>query len=143
PPLKSTLRTVLGDKTMTFTGVDYPADVFGFLESGSAQGDAEMAREISNRPRLSSASLISTGYSQGGQLVHKSAKMLDPDVSARIKAVVIFGDPDNGQTVQGIPSSAIDIICHTGDAVCADGRGAGLLQILNLAFILLTAPEHT
>jgi len=36
------------------------------------------------------AKLVSSGYSQGGQLVHNSAAMLSSAVLNRINAVVIF-----------------------------------------------------
>ncbi|KAJ6584001.1 cutinase [Mycena vulgaris] len=112
PPLETALQSALGGKSLTFTGVDYAADIPGFLEGGDPAGSAAMAQD---------AALVSSGYSQGGQLVHNSAKQLSASVAARIKAVVIFGDPDNGQAVQGVSSSNTDVICHVGDDICLGG----------------------
>ncbi|KAJ7687141.1 cutinase-domain-containing protein, partial [Mycena rosella] len=132
PPFQAALQAVLGTKTLTFIGVDYPAGLFGYLEGGSPAGSTEMAWIVS----ALFASLVSSGYSQGGQLIHNSARQLVPDVAAHIKAVVTFGDPDDGKAVQGIPPSATDIICHPIDEVCFIGG------ILALLFIVLTAPAH-
>ncbi|KAJ7464804.1 cutinase [Mycena galericulata] len=123
PPLQAALESALGSKTLTFTGVDYPADIAGFLEGGDPR-----ARKLWRRTSLTNAAnscpdaaIVSSGYSQGGQLVHNSAKQLSAAVAARINAVVIFGDPDNGQPVQGISAADTDIICHVGDDICLGG----------------------
>lgn len=34
---------------------------------------------------------------------------------------VIFGDPDNGQAVQGVSAANTMVICHTGDNICQGG----------------------
>ncbi|KAF7348248.1 Cutinase [Mycena sanguinolenta] len=67
------------------------------------------------------AAIVTSGYSQGGQLVHNSAKLLSASVLSRIKAAVIFGDPDDGEPVQGVPAANTDVICHFGDDICAHG----------------------
>ncbi|KAJ7439222.1 cutinase [Mycena latifolia] len=122
PPLEAALMTALGGKSLTFTGVDYAADIPGFLEGGDPAGSAAMAQDITNAANsCPSAAIVSVGYSQGGQLVHNSAKQLSSAVAARISAVVIFGDPDNGQAVQGVSSSKVDVICHIGDDICLGG----------------------
>jgi cutinase len=120
--LESALQLALGGKSLTFTGVNYPADIAGFLEGGDPQGSINMAQDLTNAANsCPNAAIVSSGYSQGGQLVHNSAKMLSAAVTARISAVVIFGDPDNGQAVGGVPSSKVDVICHVGDDICLGG----------------------
>lgn len=37
--------------------------------------------------------VVMAGYSQGGQLVHNAAKMLDSSTTSKVAAAVIFGDP--------------------------------------------------
>ncbi|KAJ7930560.1 cutinase [Mycena leptocephala] len=124
------------NKTLTFSGVDYPAEFVGFFEGGSPEGSVAMAQQLTSAANsCPNTWLVSAGYSQGGQLVHNSAKLLSPDVAARISSVVIFGDPDNGNAVHGVPASNTCIICHAGDVVC---DGVPLLDIL----LLLTLPEH-
>lgn len=60
-----------------------------------------------------------SGYSQGGQLVHNAAAMLPASVMSGVAGAVIFGDPDDGQAVQGLDAAQTKIICHPGDAICA------------------------
>ncbi|KAF8214990.1 cutinase, partial [Mycena galopus ATCC 62051] len=126
PPLEGNLQSALGAKTLTFAGVDYPADIAGFLEGGDPAGSKTMAQDTS-------ASVLSSGYSQGGQLVHDSAKMFSASVLSHIEAAVIFmsmsqtdyikehrqqGDLDNGEPVQGVPAGNTDVIDHSGDDIC-------------------------
>ncbi|KAJ7599420.1 cutinase [Mycena floridula] len=122
PPLQAALKTALKGKSLAFTGVDYPADIPGFLAGGDKAGSATMASDLTNAANsCPNAKLVTVGYSQGGQLVHNSAKQLSPDVTARINAAVIFGDPDNGQAVAGIDAAATKVVCHKGDNICAGG----------------------
>ncbi|KAJ7069486.1 cutinase [Mycena amicta] len=122
PPLQTAIQNAIGSKTLTFTGVPYAADIPGFLEGGDPAGSATMAQMLTSAASsCPSAKLVSSGYSQGGQLVHNSAKLISSSVAARISAVVIFGDPDNGQAVQGVPSSKVDVICHAADNICMGG----------------------
>ncbi|KAJ7724919.1 cutinase [Mycena metata] len=122
PPLEAALKTALPGKTLSFAGVDYPASIPGFLEGGDPQGSTTMATDLTNAANsCPNAKIVTVGYSQGGQLVHNSAKQLSPAVSARINAAVIFGDPDDGQAVAGISAANTKVICHTGDDICLHG----------------------
>lgn len=62
-----------------------------------------------------------SGYSQGGQLVHNAAKLLPASTMAQVSSVVIFGDPDNGEAVQGASASKTLVICNPADNICAHG----------------------
>ncbi|KAJ7912418.1 cutinase [Mycena leptocephala] len=147
PPLQTALvaELLLRGKSLTFTGVDYPASIPGFLEGGDPSGSKVMASALTDAAAsCPNAAIVSAGYDQGGQLVHNSAKQLSPSDAARINAVVIFvnhyhsaispvmalttefrrriqGDPENGQPVQGISSSKVDVFCHVGDDICSGG----------------------
>ncbi|KAJ7478219.1 cutinase [Mycena latifolia] len=122
PPLEAALSSALGGKSLTFTGVDYAASIPGFLKGGDPAGSAAMAQDLTNAAKsCPKAAIISSGYSQGGQLIHNSAKLLSSAVAAHINAVVIFGDPDKGQAVKGVSSSKVDVICHVGDNICLGG----------------------
>ncbi|KAJ6458663.1 cutinase, partial [Mycena vitilis] len=122
PPLQTALKTALGGKSLSFQGVDYPASVAGFLAGGDAQGSATMAADLTSAAAACpNAAIFSVGYSQGGQLVHNSAKQLSADVSSRINAALIFGDPDNGTAVTGIDAANTKVICHDGDDICEHG----------------------
>ncbi|KAJ7068759.1 cutinase [Mycena amicta] len=122
PPLQTALQKALGGKTLSFQGVDYPANIPGFLAGGDKQGSQTMADDLmSAASACPNAALVTVGYSQGGQLVHNSAKLLSSSVSQRIKAAVIFGDPDNGQAVTGVSAASTMVICHKGDNICQGG----------------------
>ncbi|KIK61370.1 carbohydrate esterase family 5 protein [Collybiopsis luxurians FD-317 M1] len=122
PALQASLLAVLGGKSLSFQGVDYPADIPGFLEGGSPEGSTNMANMLTSAASsCPDAALVTSGYSQGGQLVHNSANLLSSSVRARINAAVIFGDPDDGEPVTGISASNTDVICHIGDDICAHG----------------------
>lgn len=60
-----------------------------------------------------------SGYSQGAMLVHNAARALPADVTAKVAAVVNFGDPFQRQAIQGVSADRVKIICHAGDGVCA------------------------
>ncbi|KAL0570679.1 hypothetical protein V5O48_011286 [Marasmius crinis-equi] len=122
PALRTALLAALGGRSLSFTGVDYPADIAGFLAGGSPQGSRTMAQDLTSAASACpNAALVSSGYSQGGQLVHNSANLLSAAVRARISAAVIFGDPDFGDAVTGVPADRTDVICHQGDNICEHG----------------------
>jgi cutinase len=114
PPFRDAITAALPGKSLSFEGVDYPASIVGFLEGGDPEGSQTHARDLEDAATACpNAALITSGYrfvlmsvfheliltwiffvhSQGGQLVHNSAKMLTPATASRINAAVIFGDP--------------------------------------------------
>ncbi|KAK7462156.1 hypothetical protein VKT23_007758 [Stygiomarasmius scandens] len=120
--LESNLTAILGSLSLSFQGVDYPADIAGYLEGGSPGGSQNMADDLTDAAtNCPDAKIVSAGYSQGGQLVHNSAGNLSSTVLDRISAIVIFGDPDRDETISGVPPDRIDIICHDGDNICDGG----------------------
>ncbi|KAM3083707.1 hypothetical protein ACMFMG_002182 [Clarireedia jacksonii] len=122
PPLLSALKATLGSSSVSMQGVPYAADVIGFLQGGDPAGSQTMANMVtSTLSSCPNTKLVMSGYSQGGQLVHNAAKLLPAATIAKVSSAVIFGDPDNGQAVQGIASSKTDVICHVGDNICQGG----------------------
>ncbi|APA13668.1 hypothetical protein SS1G_07661 [Sclerotinia sclerotiorum 1980 UF-70] len=122
PPFLQALQSSLGSSAVSMTGVDYPADIPGFLEGGDSAGSQTMAKMVTSA--LSSCpetKIVMSGYSQGGQLVHNAAKLLPAATMSKVSSAVIFGDPDNGKAVQGLSSAKTDIICHMGDDICLGG----------------------
>jgi cutinase len=114
PPFRDAITAALPGKSLSFEGVDYPANIKGFLEGGDPDGSKTHAQDLEDAATACPhAALITSGYrfvlvsvfheliltwmclvhSQGGQLVHNSAKMLTPATVSRINAAVIFGDP--------------------------------------------------
>jgi len=121
PPFFQALSAQVGGG-LAVQGVEYPANVQGFLAGGDAKGSQMMAtlteKAITKCP---SSSIIMSGYSQGGQLVHNAAAMMSETMVASVAGAVIFGDPLNGQPVQGVPTQRTKIICHNGDNICEGG----------------------
>ncbi|KAJ8085215.1 hypothetical protein PM082_004009 [Marasmius tenuissimus] len=121
--LRASLSSRLGGRSLSFQGVDYPANIAGFLAGGDPAGSRTMAADITGAANsCPNAKIVSVGYSQGAQLVHNSAKMLTSAVTSRVNAVVTFGDPFQNEPVGNIPSSNVRVVCHTGDNICEGGN---------------------
>lgn len=60
-------------------------------------------------------------YSQGAQLVHLAAPQLSSAVQNRVNAVVVFGDPDNGDGFPGVLNGRSITFCAAGDNICDGG----------------------
>lgn len=70
--------------------VDYPANVTGFLIGGDPDGSLLMAQLAEEAYcDCPDTNLVLSGYSQGAQLVHNAAAVLDPDVSNFVSSVVV------------------------------------------------------
>lgn len=68
--------------------------------------------------------LCVSGYSQGAQVVHNAAEILESNPAATkfINSVVVFGDPDQKLPVGNVPPYKVSIDCHAGDNICANGE---------------------
>jgi cutinase len=64
--------------------------------------------------------LCVSGYSQGSQIVHNAAEILEADDAATnfINSVVTFGDPDHKLPIGDVPTNKVSIVCHKGDDIC-------------------------
>lgn len=94
PPFAQALATKVGASSLAVQGVEYPADIPGFLAGGDATGSQTMADLTTQAvTQCPNASVFIAGYSQGGQLVHNAAQLLPADVSSKVAGAVIFGDP--------------------------------------------------
>ncbi|KUJ19203.1 cutinase-domain-containing protein [Mollisia scopiformis] len=122
PPFFASLAQSVGTENLAVQGVDYPADIPGFLAGGDANGSKTMAQLVTQAmTTCPNTKVVMSGYSQGGQLVHNAAKMMDASTTAKINSVLIFGDPDNGTAVGTVPASKTLVICHDGDNICQHG----------------------
>ncbi|KAI6708978.1 cutinase [Diplocarpon mali] len=115
PPFAQALAKKMGGD-LAVQGVEYPADVKGFLAGGDAAGSQKMATLVTQMM----AACPNT--KMGGQLVHNAATMLPPDVMAQVNSAVIFGDPMNGKAVGALPAAQTKVICHQGDNICQGGN---------------------
>ncbi|KPI42381.1 putative cutinase 3 [Cyphellophora attinorum] len=99
-------------------GVDYPANVAGFLAGGSNDGAdtmAELARQsISQCPGVP---IVMSGYS--AQVVSKAMDQLTADEASNVGAVVLFGNPNGNDPVPNTNAADVEVFCNVGDLICA------------------------
>lgn len=126
PLMMNNVSALIGADKLAVQGVDYDADVVGFLgnlvgvDDEGAQTMADLVSRASTQ--CPATKIVMSGYSQGGQLVHAAAdKLGDSAALKQVAAVVIFGDPDNGDPVGTIAADKVQVICHDGDNICAGG----------------------
>ncbi|KAF9699393.1 hypothetical protein EKO04_002648 [Ascochyta lentis] len=111
-----------GVSRLAIQGVTYPADIFGFLAGGDANGATTMFNLINTAiSKCPSTKIVVSGYSQGAQLVHTATQRLTAAAAARVSAVVTFGDADRDETFGSVATSKVLIICHNGDNICDNG----------------------
>ncbi|KAJ1548099.1 hypothetical protein HK405_004222, partial [Cladochytrium tenue] len=122
PPFLQSLAGMVGAANLVAQGVDYPADVQGFLNGGDPTGSALMASLVQTAmTQCPATKVVMAGYSQGGQLVHNAAASLPASVTGAVTAAVIFGDPNNGTAVAGVSAAKTLVICHPTDNICMHG----------------------
>ena len=66
-------------------------------------------------------------------MVHLGAKQLSAAVARRVEAVVLFGDPDEGQPITGISTGDTVSFCFDTDAIC---HGAPVVLPAHLSYSL-------
>jgi len=126
------LLSDLGASSLTLQGVNYPASAAGNADCG-ADGGADMASEVTTiLSRCPHTKIALSGYSQGACVVHNAAASQGLD-DTKISAVVLFGDPFNGQSVGSVPSSKVLEICASGDDVC-NGSGTFAITSAHLSY---------
>ena len=89
PPFFNALDVVLGADNVGVQGVDYPADILGYLEGGDPGGAATTASLLNQAAsQCPDTQIVLSGYSQGAQVVHLGEAQVSAEVAARIAAVV-------------------------------------------------------
>lgn len=54
-------------------------------------------------------------------VVHNAFGHLDAATASKVSAVVLFGDPKDGQALPNVSASKVLTVCHDGDNICAGG----------------------
>ncbi|KAH4269288.1 cutinase [Parastagonospora nodorum] len=111
-----------GAGQLAIQGVDYPANVIGFLAGGDAAGATTMFNLINRAvTQCPATKIVVSGYSQGAQLVHTATQRLSAANAAKVSAVVTFGDADRDESFGQVAANKVMIICHDGDNICDNG----------------------
>ncbi|KAJ3575934.1 hypothetical protein NP233_g755 [Leucocoprinus birnbaumii] len=122
PPFQTALQSAIGGRSLSFVGVNYAATVGGFLEGGDPAGARTMAADVNSAASsCPNTEIVMSGYSQGAQLVHLAAGQISSSVQNRVAAVVVFGDPDNGDGFPGVLNGRSITFCANGDNICQGG----------------------
>ncbi|KAL8387345.1 hypothetical protein RB595_009972 [Gaeumannomyces hyphopodioides] len=113
------MQKAANGKSVGMQGVDYNATFYGFFVGGDQDGATNMAKITTDLVnRCPSSNVAMTGYSQGAQLLHLASQAMPADVMNKVSSVVMFGDPNYGQPVQGVPAERTLSICKDGDTIC-------------------------
>jgi hypothetical protein len=57
-------------------------------------------------------------YSEGAQVTHLAAGYIPEDLYSNVSAIVLFGDPDNGDAFPGSLNDNVKAFCNDGDLIC-------------------------
>lgn len=106
-------------KTIVQGVIPYAATVAGYLAGGDSQGaDSMVALTARAASQCPGASIVWGGYSQGAQVAHKAAARLATALHNRIKAIVLIGDPNDGDALPGALNGKSKTWCHDNDYIC-------------------------
>ncbi|RKF64277.1 Cutinase [Erysiphe neolycopersici] len=133
PALFSEMRMMMGSQNVAIQGVDYRADIFGYLKGGDPEGSKKYYNLTEQAAsQCPDTKIVLTGYSQGAQLAHNAARWYSLNTTQRISAAVMFGDPYAEDTLGFLPSTKVLNVCHNQDVIC-DGVTGGAAQHLTYA----------
>jgi hypothetical protein len=63
PPFKAAIQSALPGQSVSFQGVDYPANVQGFLAGGDKQGSQTMAQDVqAAAAQCPNSKIVMAGY---------------------------------------------------------------------------------
>ncbi|KAK4638306.1 Cutinase [Fulvia fulva] len=125
PPLASALESQLGADKVASEGVDYAASAGGNANLGASGGPAMASQAQSILSSCPDTKLVLSGYSQGAMVVHNALSSQGLDGS-KVAAAVLFGDPFNGQALDGVDASKVKEFCGGADTLCSGGGGTTL-----------------
>lgn len=124
PGLAAAVQSGEGASNVAIQGVDYSASVGGNVAEALGGGDGTTAMVADVNAVLAkcpNTSIVLTGYSQGGMVVHNTLTQIGAAKAKSVKAAVTFGDPFVGQMPANLATGTFKSFCATGDSVCDAG----------------------
>ncbi|WP_082703027.1 cutinase family protein [Mycobacterium sp. IS-1496] len=137
--LADAMRPMLGGRTLSTYGVNYPA-TYDFLTTAAGAADAT-ARIASVSAQCPGTRFVLGGYSQGAAVIDMlagvpplgnrigdigSAPPLPGGYVSDVAAVAVFGNPatkfGNPVNARGLFAGRGIDLCNDGDPICSDGR---------------------
>ncbi|KAM0283063.1 hypothetical protein ACHAQH_002664 [Verticillium albo-atrum] len=109
PPLFQALETYInGTSSLAIQGVNYTS----ISRAGAGARMAELAVETAER--CPDTKIAMAGYSFGAGVVRSAVE----GGNTTVMSVVLFGDPSEGDPVEGVDAGVVRTFCHEGDLVC-------------------------
>ncbi|WP_406390211.1 cutinase family protein [Streptomyces sp. NBC_00882] len=103
-------------------GVPYPATFINpTITTSEADGIAMTKAVLEAHAKCTGEKIVIVGYSQGAAVARKALAAVSPEVRAKVKGLVVFGDPlgllggPSPKSFPGIPAASY---CQPGDPVC-------------------------
>ncbi|KKY15688.1 putative cutinase precursor [Phaeomoniella chlamydospora] len=127
PPFFDALQKLIGSDNLAVQGVDYAASLEGYLEGGDPEGANTTASLVNlAASKCPNTQIVLSGYSQGAQVIHLAVKTassstftpITTSALEKVAAVVLFGDPDEDQSLPGIAESDVETFCAKDDLIC-------------------------
>lgn len=98
---------------------NYKADIWGYLGGGSKDGARDMTASVASAVvKCPSSRIVLSGFSQGAQVVHRAAALIPVAQRANVGAIVLFGDPNDGDAFPGTLNNNVKTFCNDGDLIC-------------------------
>lgn len=110
PALAKQLISPLGASKVSVQGVDYEATVSSNALRGSEGGKVMAQLANDQKERCPDTKIAISGYSQGAMVVHYAVKSAGLDAS-KVSSAVLYGDPENRESVGDLPSSQTKVSC--------------------------------
>ena len=117
-PTAKALLTLVGANGASIQGVDYPASAAGNAQLGKAGSPAMVKLAQQAKQACPNTKIVLGGYSQGAMVVHAALSEVGP---TNVAAIVVWGDPFNGQKFTGVDASKVLENCGSSDFLCDRG----------------------
>ncbi|KAK0665593.1 cutinase-domain-containing protein [Cercophora samala] len=121
------------NKTVEIQGLDYEANLKGFLRGGDKDGTSKMRSGIRGYlKKCPKTKLVVSGYAQGAQIVRAAIRWMMPFELRKVSSFVLFADPRYPDQLTKVPKATQLSICHEGDSIC---HGSNMLHLAHLTYI--------